>query len=160
MSANLCESLPFGRSLAILAKSYYGALTKRLEHLEIERYYSILILIEDSEGACTQQYICDKLKMDKVSMVRIMDYLIEKKFVKKNLNPNDRREYLVELSKKATNLLPEIHAAIDEVNKAAFKGVSKEKQRELYSQLSLVQQNLDQQPSQKIFINYKKANKR
>jgi MarR family transcriptional regulator for hemolysin len=86
--------------LAILAKTYFGALTKRLEHLEIERYYSILILIENHGADCTQQFICDELKMDKVSMVRIVDYLVEKKYVKKVVNPKDRREHLFNLQKK------------------------------------------------------------
>ena len=62
MNNNICDRLPLGRSLAILAKTYYGALTKQLEHLEIERYYSILILIENHGADCTQQFICDELK--------------------------------------------------------------------------------------------------
>ena len=99
MNNNICDRLPLGRSLAILAKTYYGALTKRLEHLEIERYYSILILIENHGAACTQQFICDELRMDKVSMVRIVDYLIEKKYVKKVVNPKDRREHFIQLTK-------------------------------------------------------------
>ena len=57
-------------------------------------------------------------------------------------------------------MLPEIHEAIGEVNKAALKGVLKEKQKELYAHLSLVQQNLENLPSEKIYINYKKANKK
>lgn len=160
MSKSLCESLPFGRSLAILAKSYYGALTKRLEHLEIERYYSILIFIESEEKGCTQQYICDHLKIDKVSMVRIINYLIEKKYIHKINNPNDRREYLVELTKKSLKILPEVHKAIDEVNEAALKGISKPAQKELYKYLSSIQVNLDELPTEKIYINYKKSIKR
>ena len=160
MSKLFCESLPFGRSLAILAKSYYGALTKRLEHLEIERYYSILILIESLETGCTQQYICDQLKIDKVSMVRIINYLIEKKYINKILNPSDRREYLVKLTNKSVKILPDVHKAIDEVNEAALKGISKLKQKELYNNLSVIQMNLGGLPTEKIYINYKKSTKR
>jgi DNA-binding MarR family transcriptional regulator len=159
MSKSIDKSLPLGRSLAILVKIYFGALAKRLEHLEIERYYSILILIENT-GRCTQQFICDQLKIDKVSMVRIMDHLIEKKYVKKMLNPNDRREYFVELTSKGTDRMPEIHSAIAEVNQVAFKGLSKECQNDFYKSIALMQQNLEELPSQKIFINYKKANKK
>lgn len=160
MNKNLCQSLPFGRSLAILTKSYYGALTKRLEHLEIERYYSILILIESLENGCTQQYICDQLKMDKVSMVRIVNFLIEKKYIHKIQNPIDRREYLVKLTKKSIKILPEIHQAIDEVNAYALKGISALQQKNLYQNLSKIQINLDELPTEKIYINYKKSSKR
>lgn len=160
MPYNICDRLPLGRSLAILAKTYYGALTKRLEHLEIERYYSILILIENHDAECTQQFICDELKMDKVSMVRIIDYLIDKNYVKKVVNPNDRREHFIQLTKKATTVLPSIHQAIDEVNAEALKGIAKDKQKELYQHLNAIQRNLSELPSQKIYINYKKANKK
>jgi len=160
MDKKVCESLPFGRSLAVLAKSYFGALAKQLEHLEIERYYSVLIFIESVSAGCTQQHICDNLKMDKVSMVRIIDYLIEKKYIKKVLNPKDRREYLIELSAKAIKKMPEIHSAIAELNCLAMKGISKQGQKELYEYIATIQNNLEALPSEKIYINYKKANKK
>lgn len=160
MNNNICDRLPLGRSLAVLAKTYYGELTKRLEHLEIERYYSILILIENHGSNCTQQFICDELKMDKVSMVRIIDYLMEKKYVKKVVNPSDRREHFIQLTKKSIAVLPSIHQAIDEVNTAALKGISKEKQKELYGHLNTIQRNLAHLPAEKIFINYKKSSKK
>lgn len=160
MNNNICDRLPLGRSLAILAKTYYGALTKRLEHLEIERYYSILILIENHGKECTQQFISDELKMDKVSMVRIVDYLIEKKYVKKVVNPDDRREHFIQLSKKAIEVLPAIHQAIDEVNRAALQDIPKQKQKELYAHLNAIQRNLAHLPAEKIYINYKKASKK
>lgn len=160
MDKNICEKLPFGRCLAILTKSYFGALTKRLEHLEIERYYSILILIENSPNGCSQQYICDHLKMDKVSMVRIIEYLTNKKFVKKVLNPLDRREYFVMLTSKAIKTMPQIHQAISDVTNEAMRGISKQDQKIMYNSLSAIQKNLESLPSQKIYINYKKASKK
>jgi MarR family transcriptional regulator, transcriptional regulator for hemolysin len=159
MSKDLFERLPLGRSLSLLAKTYFGALTKRLEHLEVERYYSILILIEESDSGCTQQYICDNLKIDKVSMVRILDYLTKKRYVKKVQNPKDRREYFVELTPKAEKVMPEIHSEIKSLNDIAFKGMSKEKQKEYYRQIALIYENLQGLPAHKIFVNYKKANK-
>jgi len=160
MNNNICDLLPLGRSLAILAKTYYGALTKQLEHLEIERYYSILILIENFGMDCTQQFICDKLRMDKVSMVRIIEYLIAKKFVKKIVNPKDRREHFIQLTKKAIDILPVVHQAIVEVNTSALKGISKVKQKELYANLNTIHLNLTHLPSDKIYMNYKKASKK
>lgn len=160
MDTALSESLPFGRSLAILAKTYYGALSKRLEQLEIERHYSVLIFIEEAIGGCTQQCICDCLKIDKVTMVGVLDYLIKKKYVKKSVNPSDRREHRIELTEKARKILPEIHKAIDELNESAFKGLSKQKQKELYAYIHQIQSNLEPLPSQKIYINYKKSIKR
>jgi MarR family transcriptional regulator, transcriptional regulator for hemolysin len=157
MNTILIESLPFGRSLVILAKTYYGALAKRLEHLEIERHYSILIFIEGATHGCTQQCICDCMKIDKVSMVGILDYLIKKKYIKKTVNQADRREHFIQLSEKAKKILPEIHQAIESLNNEAFKGIPRDKQKEFYQYIYQMQTNLDPLPSQKIYINYKKA---
>jgi len=159
MNNDLIETLPLGRSLSVLVKSYFGALTKRLEHLEIERYYSVLIFIEQAKKGCTQQCICDHLRIDKVSMVRMLDHLIEKKFLKKTVNPTDRREHVIELTPKGEKALPEIHAAIKGLNKDAFKGLTKENQKELYNWIRVIQSNLDPLPSEKIYINFKKANR-
>ncbi len=159
MSDYLFEKLPLGRSLSLLAKTYFGALTKRLEHLEVERYYSILIVIENSGATCTQQYICNNLRIDKVSMVRILDYLVEKKYVKKVLNPNDRREYFVELTPKAKKVMPEIYSEIEGLNSIAFKGIPKDQRKEFYKNIALLYENVEGLPAHKIFVNYKKANK-
>ncbi len=157
MRKNLVESLPLGRSLAILAKSYYGALTVQLEHLEIERYYSLLILIESLAAGCTQQFLCDQLKIDKVSMVRIIHFMLKKGYVKKVVNPDDRRAHLIELTARSRKILPEIHRAIDAVNEAALFGIPKQKLDDFYQYLALIQSNLDDLPAKKIFINYKQS---
>lgn len=157
MPNNICRKLPFGRFLAILAKTYYAALTKKLEPLGIEKHYSVLIFIEGYPLHCSQQLLCNELKIDKVSMVRIIDELIEKKFVKRVPHPDDRRAHDVVLMPKAVKLLPQIHEAIHEVNKFALKSLTKKEQEILYNQLSHIHQNLELPPAEKIYINYKKA---
>ncbi|MCC6185626.1 MAG: MarR family transcriptional regulator [Chitinophagaceae bacterium] len=160
MSITVCNALPLGRFLAILAKSYFGALTKRLEHHEIERYYSVLILIDKTEHPCTQQFICSQLKIDKVSMVRILDYLSQKDFIEKQLNPADRREHFIVLKKKAVKILPELYVAIEELNSAAMKGIPADEQKVLLAQIATMHSNLEALPNEKIYINYQKANRK
>ncbi len=160
MPSTVFNALPLGRFLAILAKSYFGALTKKLEHLEIERYYSILILIDKTEQPCTQQFICSQLKIDKVSMVRILDYLSQKEYIEKQQNPEDRREHFIVLKKKAIKVLPELYAAIEELNKAAMKDISAADQKILLAQIATMQSNLEALPNEKIYINYQKANRK
>ena len=155
----LFEKIPLGRSLSLIAKTYFGALTKRLEHLEVERYYSILIIIENCDSGCTQQYICNSLGIDKVSMVRILDYLIEKKYIKKVVNPDDRREHFVALTPKAKKVMPEIYEEIEGLNTIAFKGLSREQRRDFYKNIAQIYGNVQDLPSHKIFVNYKKAQK-
>jgi hypothetical protein len=78
---------PMGRGFGLLMKLYFGALTKKLEQLDIDRHYSILILLESCDGNCSQQYISNLLQIDKASMVRIIDYLVKKGCIKRGINP-------------------------------------------------------------------------
>ncbi len=151
------NQLPLGRHLAILTKMYYGALSKRLEHLEIEKHYSLLVMVEGSDVKCTQQCISDKLKIDKASMVSVIDYLAERKYIKRSRNPADRREYWIELTKKAKQVMPIIHKEINELNKIALKGLSKTRAAEFNNALDIISGNLNALPSDRVIINYKKV---
>lgn len=152
--------LPLGRHLAILTKMYYGALTKKLEHLEIERHYSILILLDSSANSCTQKCIADKLKIDKASMVGIVDDLVKKKYVVRAVNPNDRREQWLQLTPKAIKIIPQIHQEIKELNKVALHGLTKTEATQFNTALCTISANLDKLPADRVFINYKKAKRK
>jgi DNA-binding MarR family transcriptional regulator len=154
------SQMPLGRHLAILTKMYYGALSKRLEHLEIEKHYSLLVLVEGSDLKCTQKYISEKLKIDKTSMVSVIDYLAAKGFIKRISNPDDRREYWIELTPKAQELMPEIHREINLMNKIAMKGLNRNETEEFNKALDIISGNLNSLPSDRVIINYKKVKKK
>lgn len=152
------KSLPMGKYLAILAKTYLGGLSKKLEHLELERHYSILLLLEDEEGHSSQQFLSDALRIDKASMVRIIDYLVEKDFIERVANPADRREHKLQLTKKGRQALPEIHKAIQEMNEAATTGFSEKEKQDFYRYMRAIVVNLESVPLNNDIIKYKKAN--
>ncbi len=148
---------PFGRHLTAVSKLYVGALRKRFEHLDIERYYSVLILIENTKKNCTQQYIADYLQKDKTSMVGIIDSLVKKGYIKRATNPLDRREHFIQLTNKAIKTLPEIHKGINELNARATKGLSKQEVRLFHKNLQLISVNLSKEPAYKIVANFEKV---
>jgi len=152
------SDLPLGRFLNLLTKSYFGALTKKLEHLGIENYYSILITIEGYSGKnCCQQSLCDQLHFDKASMVKRIDYLANKGFVKRTENPNDRREHLITLTDKAKSLMPDLHKGINELNSEATKGMDAAQKEQFYKWLWLVYDNISRQPANKVTSTLKKV---
>ena len=153
---DLVTDLPLGRHLAILTKLYYGALTKRLEHLEIEKHYSVLVLVDKAEQKCTQQCISDILKIDKASMVRIIDYLVKKNYLLRKPNLSDRREHLLELTARAVKVMPEIYKVIRELNEFALNGLNLEAVKLFNNALSVISTNLSKLPSDRILVNYKK----
>ena len=145
-----------GLSFGILTKKYFGALTKELEHLDIERYFFVLVTIKETTVACTQQYLADTLQVDKVAMVKIMEYLSGKKYIKRARNPEDKREIHVHLTAKGDRRMEEIYRGIHKVNKEATVGLSEKQKDNFFKILNLINGNLSGAPSKKIVLEIKK----
>jgi len=148
---------PFGRHLTAVTKLYVGALRKRFEHLDLERNYSVLILIENTRKNCTQQFIADCLQKDKTSMVGIIDTLVKRGYIRRVKNPLDRREHIIQLTDKAKKTLPEIHKGINELNAVTTKGLSKQEVKVFHQTLRLISENLSKEPGYNIVASFEKA---
>ena len=153
---NQCDLLPLGASMAIVTKYYYGALSKMLESIDLERHYTTLILIHKTKNKCTQQYLSDMLHVDKVYMVHILDYLNEKGLVKRIKNPEDRREHLISLTTKGGKVIPEIEKSINQLNQIGLKGISKEEQKVFWMSVQTIMNNLKHLPTNEVDIKIKK----
>lgn len=151
------DHFPLGRNLSILAKLYVGALTKKLEDLEIEKHFSLLILIESQPCDCTQQFLCEKLQIDKASMVRFLDYLTKKGVIQRTQCKEDRREHHIVLTAKGKKIMEHIHDGVKQMNKTALKGLTAIQQKEFYQMMETIGKNLQNEPSHKVIINYKKV---
>jgi MarR family transcriptional regulator, transcriptional regulator for hemolysin len=114
---------PLGRIFSFMGKGYLHLLRTKLQHLDIDRNYYALILIENNEGKITQQELALMLDTDKVSIVRVVDYLSEKGYVKRVRKTDDRRKHSLVLTEKARSALPEIMKSFIEINEIALKGL-------------------------------------
>ena len=151
------NDLPLGRLLSLLTKGYFGALTKKMEHLDIERYYMILLGIESFQGKnCSQQSLCDTLQFDKASMVKRIKYFVKLGLVNRTENPYDRREHCICLTEKAKSIMPELHKAINELNAEATLGLDNHQKEEFYKALEIVYDNISGLPAHKVSYNLKK----
>jgi DNA-binding MarR family transcriptional regulator len=148
--------MPLGKYMGALTKSYFGALSKKLEHLGTDRHFSTLVAIHTAEQKCTQQYLSDLLNFDKVSMVRMLDYLVSRKMITRSVNPEDRREHIIGLTPKAKKIIPLVSKGIMEMNETAFKGVNKHDRELFYSCMAIILKNLEDLPAHKVDIKLKK----
>ncbi|MES2568368.1 MAG: MarR family transcriptional regulator [Bacteroidota bacterium] len=149
-------NVPVGTKALILSKRYYGVLSKCLEDLEVERYYSILYFLSENDG-CTQQHICNNLAIDKTAMVKVIDYLIKAGYIDRNVNPDDRREHFIVLTKKGAKHTEEIVDAFKSIDDKIFTEVSKSEKDTFIKVLCLLTSNLEALPSNDLFFNYKKT---
>lgn len=159
MNIDNYEKHSVGVKTLILSKLYYSVLSKSLEKLDVERYFSILNFLHDNNG-CSQQFICNNLAIDKTAMVKIIDYLIKANFVERRLNPKDRREYFIVLTKKGLKQTAEIVKAFQLIDEKIFANTSKQDQLVFSKVLCQVSTTLKEMPATDLFFNYKKTKKR
>lgn len=117
-------------------------LNARLDYLDIERSYYALLLIEPGAGKITQKDLAQQLETDKVSIVRIIDYLSAKGYVNRIKSADDGRKSCLILTEKAKKVLPGIRKAMDEISARAFEGISQTRQAEFYQTLDAIKINL------------------
>jgi DNA-binding MarR family transcriptional regulator len=151
-----CPDMPLGRHFAVLAKFYYGALTNKLNHIDLDRYYSILLLLSNSTEPVTQQMISCKLYIDKTSMVRIIDNLVEKHYLKREAKPGDRRCHQIELTDKGRSIIPQIEEAINELNNQMMQDISHTDREKFLHVLAVISRNLQELPGDEIEFEYQK----
>ena len=133
---------PLGRTLSILGKSYLHLLRVRLKHLDIDRNYYALLLIGSMDGVITQQELALMLETDKVSIVRVVDYLTLKGYVKRIRKPDDMRKRSLKLTEKAILAIPEIRKSINELNELVLNGVDITRIHELSETIRIIKSNM------------------
>ena len=126
---------PLGRITGRISRMFFGTLQKRLSHLDIQRSFYPLLLIDAGEGKLTQQELANELLSDKVQIVRIVDYLSTNGYVERVQNQKDRREYNLTITDKGRKAIPDIKDTIQELSRIAYNGLSPKQIKELYSML-------------------------
>ena len=134
---------PLGRILSGIGRAYLNEINLRLDHLDIERNFYALIIIDEAKGMITQQELADLLERDKVSVVRIIDYLSENGYVNRMDDPQDKRKYRLTLTDKAKKRLPLIKKTISDVTEKSLKDISPEKIEEFYQTINIIKNNLN-----------------
>ena len=141
-SANEPVIEPIGHIASNIYRMFLVAMNNSLAHLDIDRFFYPITLIENAGGTLTQQELADKLKTDKAQVVRIIDYLSENGYVIRSQNSHDRRKHALKITEKAKRHIPEIREAIKKANEILLNNLSEEKILELYSSLKIIENNI------------------
>lgn len=141
MPSTTARSLGYWCSL--VGQQYFNALRERLAHLNIDRRYSVLVYLAETEGAISQQELANELHMDKVAVVRAVDHLSGLGYLRRTVCPDDRRKHHLELLPKARPVVQQIIAAYGEINDIAFKGMSAARRASFIKELSAMLGRLD-----------------
>lgn len=148
--------LPLGKQFSLLTNYYIGIVTKKLAEVGIERYYYVVYVLGEAEAPMCQKDLAEAVSMDNVSMVRVVDYLSEKGFLKRERDEKDRRYYRLLLTAKATAAFKKIKDAFAEADNKCLKGFAPEEKRQFHRLLLKAQHNLLSEPRNLVNLRYKK----
>ncbi len=150
------NSIPFSRVLHYITKDYFGALTHLLSDVAIDRHFYLLVLIGKSDAGYTQKDLAEAIEVDKVTMSRMIDYLVEKDVITRCIHKEDRRTVTLKIMDKGREIIPRINAAFETLNNESFRGVS-EADREAFIRISMaIRHNMKDIPKDQVMFDYKK----
>lgn len=156
MEQTITNTIPVGTRALIFSKRYYGVLSLLLEDMDIERYFSILYFLHYN-NTCSQQHLCNSLSVDKTAMVKVMDYLINAGYVAREVNPKDRREHYIKLTRKGKLRTKDVVKSFEKIDKQMFRGVSKKDKDTFMAILGQISERLGTMPSHDLFFEYNKT---
>ncbi len=145
-------SLYFG----LIDKMYLQTLTIELEFTQLDKYFIILWVIEESEQSkktISQQNIADLLKIDKAGMVRIINFLVKKGYIIREQGI-DKRSYVLLLTRKGKKTVGEIGEAIENMNSEALMGFSEDEKKQFIYFLQKSYKNLSKNPESDFLLKF------
>ncbi len=123
-----------GKYISILYRYFQKFISRELQELDIgSGQYSFLITLYKKDGI-SQESLVEALGIDKGTTARAILNLSEKGYIKREVDPNDRRSYRIFLTEKAFKAQPYINDALLRLNEIIMSGFS-ESERETASRI-------------------------
>ncbi len=101
----------------------------------------VLKQVSENNG-CSQVEIAQSTVKDAPTTTRTIDQLVNKELIEKQLDPNDRRKYMVFVTDKGLQLIERLLPVVQSYRKLPVKGFLKEEQDTLLQLLNRMLNNL------------------
>ncbi len=133
----------FGFQLAKAAEYFMNYAEEELEQYQLKtRHFGIMLLLAEHEPL-QQAVIGRALRIDRTTMVALIDDLERLALVERKRDPDDRRAYAIFLTQKGRTLLPESETVVKEAEKVMLAPLSDSEVVELLRLLDKLNGNAD-----------------
>ncbi|WP_294253560.1 MarR family transcriptional regulator [uncultured Sphingomonas sp.] len=134
----LNDFLPYRMSIASNAVSDAVATAYRnLFGLRIPEWRLVAVLAEG--GAMSQQALCGRTRMDKVTVSRAAIGLVERGLIARAANPIDQRSHLVALTPEGWQLYEQVAPKALELERRLFASFSEDEKAQLAAMLARIE---------------------
>ena len=99
----------------------------------------ILLILENNDK--TQTEIADLVFKDYASMTRIVKLMVDKGYLTKTVNNQDKRKARLEITEKGRRITKKLEPMIEKNRETALNGISDEELKQLYKVLKRITEN-------------------
>ena len=137
------EIKPLGDILGLPLRVFLNHVALEFRNREIELTFEQFVMLRmiDSNKELIQQDIANHLQKDKSLIVRQMNGLIEKKYVVRQTNREDKRKKNLILTQKGTEMMNQITELAFEVSNQLLAGVDENDNKAFRRVLNQIQEN-------------------
>ena len=100
------------------------------------RQFSVLCVLDD--GPCSQTDLCDVLRIDRTTMVQLIDALESNKLLGRTVNQEDRRAHVVLITEEGRRTLKRAHARAIKADEEFLRELTTAESKQLLSLLSKI----------------------
>lgn len=126
-------------------QEYKNYLRKRLKQGDIDltlETFQVLMILWNKDGV-NQQVLADLLHKDKATITYLLDSLCKRSLVKRKEDPKDRRNKLIFLTKKGTEIEERVLPLMENLLENASRGISAEELNAGLLLFNKIHQNLE-----------------
>ncbi len=91
--------------------------------ITVDQWLVLKALHENPERS--QQELASAVFKDHASFTRMVELLVKKGYLSRDMHPSDRRRFLLQITKSGAKLLQDMQPVIEQNRKTALKGIGK-----------------------------------
>lgn len=114
-------------------------ISQQLHDITIDQGLVLLFLNEHPD--LTQKEIAELVFKDNASMTRMINTMVQKKHLRRSMNPQDRRRYKIEITDKGNEVLKTLPPIIHHNRNTSLQGITKNELHQLEIILGKIRTN-------------------
>lgn len=142
VSDSMSEDTRYGRDLFLMGKQIHGIINTQFLDIDLGNSQGIQLLIIHHNPGIEMNQLKEIMAVDKATITKLIQKLVRKGYVKKEVNENDKRRFSLFLTKKGEEKTPVIQNKIQFVNDIIVSGFSNKEKNDLLVLLEKVRMNL------------------
>lgn len=128
-------------NIGIIRRCEQSFLRERLSTCQLKPVDSVVLLALKRHGKCNQDTLCSIINIDKGRMARVMERLESRGLIQRIVNPDNKREKLIEMTGQGEKMLTVINSFSKEWNNRCFAGFTEEEKKEYQGFLERIAKN-------------------